>query len=62
MTTQKEVRAAFWEQHPQFKHEYRTRKKQNEYRTDVRVTFCDFVESLRRNNEISKTLANNVTL
>jgi len=62
MKTQKEVRAAFWLQHPQFKNEFRTRKRQNDYTTDVRLTFCDFVESLRRNEEISSTLAKNVTL
>jgi hypothetical protein len=61
-TTQKQVRAAFWESFPEFRGEYRKAKRQNDYRTDIRVSFCDFVESLRRDGLISEKLAYSVTL
>jgi len=61
-TTQKQVRAAFWESYPQFKSEYRANKRQNDYSCDIRVTFVDFVENLRRDGLISEKLAYSVTL
>lgn len=60
MTTQKELRAAFWMYHPGFKR--CGRAKQNDYPTIVRVTWCDFIECMRRNGEISDSLANRATL
>ena len=62
MTTQKEVRASFWENYPEFKHEYRAKKRQNDYYTDIRVSFCEHIETLRRSGEISEKLAERVTL
>lgn len=62
MTTQAQVRASFWEAHPQFKSEFRTRKKQNEYKTDIGCSFVDHVEHLRTNEEITQALAQRVTL
>lgn len=48
MKTFKEVRAAFWAAHPQFKSEYRKTYSQNDYRTDIRVCFVDYVDQLRK--------------
>ena len=60
--SQQQVRQLFWDSFPEFKPEYRVKKRQNEYRTDIRCTFVDFVDLLRKNNEISEKLANKVTL
>lgn len=62
MKTQTEVRNAFWESHPQFAAIRRTKKRQNDYPTDVRVAFVDFVDSLSKDGSISPKLAHNVTL
>lgn len=74
ITTQKALRAAFWEAHPQFKRRVRPTKvhvngtqvflacTQNEYPTDVRVTWVDFVDSMRRDGRISDALAGRATL
>ncbi len=61
-TTQKQIRAAFWDSFPEFKGEYRANKRQNAYSCNVRVTFVDFVENLRRDGLISEKLAYRVTL
>lgn len=60
-TTQSEVRAAFWEQLPQASGYYQS-KRQNAQPCDVRVAFCDFVDSLARNGDILDKLAERVTL
>ena len=60
ISTQTTLRAAFWSAHPQFKR--KGRQKQNEYPTDVRVAWCDFVEYTRRNGDITEHLAYKVTL
>ena len=55
MTTQKQIRAAFWQQNPEF-----TRvagKSQNDYNARIRMAFGDFVDSLEREGEISEALA-----
>lgn len=73
ITTQKELRAAFWEAHPQFNRAipcsltrngrvFRIPKSQNEYPTDVRVAWCDFVEYMNRGGQISEALAQRATL
>lgn len=62
MTTQKEIRESFWESFPEFKPERRSSKTQNDYRADIRMSFCDYVESLERNGEISTALASRATL
>jgi hypothetical protein len=63
-TAQREVRAAFWEAHPDAE-----RKKTPDYSgngtmhvTDTRCAFSDYVDSLSRNGEISQALAERVTL
>ena len=60
ITTQRELRTEFWHNHPQFKRRGRT--KQNDYPADIRMAWCDFVESCRRNGDISEALANRATL
>jgi hypothetical protein len=62
MTTQTEIRDSFWRHHSQYAHERRSNKKQNDYRTDIRVAFVDFVDYLRRDNQISEALAFRATL
>lgn len=64
MTTQKEVRAAFWREHPNL-----SRRKIPNYSgngtmhvTDTRCAFCDYVDMLSRSGEISPDLAERVTL
>lgn len=60
ITTQKELRAAFWESHPEYgRYEGR---KQNECPASVRLTWCDFVEHMHRSGEISDSLADRATL
>lgn len=60
--TQKEVRNMFFEEFPQLKQERKVRKSQNEYSTDCRCYFVDFVEYLRRNGQITDKQAGCITL
>ncbi len=62
MRTQKDIRQSFWETHPEFKEHYRVSKRQNEYITDIRVCFCDYVDSLQKGGLISEKLVRRVTL
>jgi len=57
-----EVRKDFWESHSQFKSEFRTRKRQNDYSTDIQCTFVNYVDYLHRGGLISDSLAQRVTL
>ncbi len=63
MTTQREIRDAFW---LTFFVEGKPRryygKSQNDLPTDLRVSFCDYVEHLRREGTITEQLAYRVTL
>lgn len=66
MRTQKQIRESFWqmleETQPQLAKQRRSRKTQNDYCCDIRQTFCFYVESLRRDNQISEQLARKTTL
>ncbi len=62
MTTQAEIRDSFWNIHTQFQGDYRTRKRQNDYKADIRMAFVDFVDDLARSGQISESLASRVTL
>jgi hypothetical protein len=66
MTTQKQVRASFWQSFPHFEEQARAAgilsKGQNHHCATVRCEFVDFVDSLQRSGEISEKLANRVTL
>jgi len=63
-TNQKQIRAAFWEQHPEA-----DRRKITDHAgtgkmhtTDTRCAFVDFLDSLHRAGQISDALANRATL
>ena len=67
MTTQQQVRAAFWGAHAGFAGI--SRRKIRDYagtgkmhNTDTRCAFVDYVDALQRDGIISDTLANRVTL
>ena len=66
MTTQKQIRAAFWELHPDLEANARARrtrsKTQNRHNATTRTAFVDFVDYLSRSGEISEALAQRVTL
>ena len=71
MTTQKQVRQAFWRacREGQFRGMNVTPKRITNYsgngkvhNTDTRCAFCDFVDMLNRNRELSEGLAERVTL
>ena len=64
ITTQRELRKAFWQQFPNLQ-----RKKITNYSgngtmhvTDTRVTWCDWLDGLSKNGEISQELAQRATL
>jgi hypothetical protein len=59
MKTQAEVRDAFWEDHSFVKV---PGKMQNDYPTDVRCAFVDYVDMLARDGLIDEALASRVTL
>ena len=63
-TTQKQIRAAFWESHQDLPRRKITNYAGNGkmYQTDTRCAFCDFVDALNKNGEISDQLANRATL
>ncbi len=62
MKTINEVRAAFWEDHGQFRHLYRKTWRQNQYNADIRSAFVDYVDSLQSSGQITEALAARVTL
>lgn len=66
ITTQKQIRAQFWLDHPSFDHQAREAgirsKPQNEHCATVRCAFVDYVDMLRREGQISEALANRATL
>lgn len=63
MTTQKQVRAAFWADRPgMFERDYTTRKRQNDYSATIRCEWVDYIDHLARSGEISEALAQRVTL
>ena len=64
ITTQKELRSQFWETFPEL-----SKRKIRDYsgnglmyRTNARVTWCDWIDSLERDGEISSELADRATL
>ena len=62
MKTITEVRNSFWNTFEDFKKDFRVKKRQNQYNATIRSCFCDYVDSLRKDNVISEKLANRVTL
>ena len=62
ITTQKALRAAFWEAHPTLRQFYKASYRQNDYSATGRCDWCDFVDHMRRSGEISEALAGRATL
>ena len=61
MTTQKQIRAAFWSA-MKGTNQYDQTKRQNDQPADIRCAFVAFVDSLAKSGEISERLAEKVTL
>lgn len=58
-----EIRSNFWESLPEeLRKERRTRKTQNDYCTDIRCAFVEYVDVLLKNGEITEKQADNITL
>lgn len=57
-----QLRKAFWNDCPRFRHLFRTRKKQNDYPADVRTAWCDYVDIMARDGFISEATARRATL
>ena len=66
MTTQKEIRAAFWNNHLELAAAARASgtisKGQNSQTCTCRSTFVEYVDALERSGEISTALADRATL
>ena len=73
ITTQKQLRNAFWQAHPQFKRGVKrigtkdgraiyAAKTQNDYVTDIRCAWVDFTDHMARCGEITQELAERATL
>ena len=66
MTTQKQIRAAFWAAFPELEaHALKWQIKtapQNRHNAETRQAFVEFVDSLQKGGEISVALAQRVTL
>ena len=65
-TSQKEVRMSFWENIEGLNRskELKIKKSRpdNDFRTDVRCAFVDYVDNLQKEGRISESLASKVTL
>lgn len=61
-TTQKQIRKAFREQNPDLDFSRHSKNESYRYCADTRMSFCEFIESLARSNEISDALAHRATL
>ena len=63
MTTQKQVKQAFWQElFAEGKPRRFYGKTQNELPADIRMAFVDYVDTLCRDSQISEKLASKVTL
>ena len=62
MKTITEVRNSFWESHPMFKNDFKKSYRQNQYNATIRSAFVDYVDYLGKDNVISESLRNRVTL
>lgn len=66
MKTQTQVRNSFWdylaEVNPELRKEKRSNKRQNDYCTDIRCIFVDYVGMLQKDGTITEKLANKVSL
>ena len=66
ITTQKALRAAFWDAYPSFDHQARMAgirsKSQNHHCATVRSEWVEFVDAMARDGQISDALAQRATL
>ena len=62
ITTQKELREAFWQGSPHLRARYHSKKRQNEFNATIRSEWCDFVDMMVRDGQISDALAQCATL
>jgi hypothetical protein len=69
ITTQKHLRALFWATFPELpRRRYRYSPNRSDknaelvYPIDTRVTWCDWIDELQRDGEISSALADRATL
>ena len=60
ITTQKALRNEFWYQHPQ--HKRVSGWTQNDYKTDVRVAWCEWIDDMYQSDQISKGLVERAAL
>ena len=58
----KEIRSNFWDLHPEFKNEYKYRKKQNDYNATIRTAFVDYIDHLAKDGIITNSQAYRITL
>ena len=62
MKTLTQLRALFWQTHPEHKESFRKTYRQNQYKATIRATWVDYVDNLARGGIISEKLANRATL
>jgi hypothetical protein len=66
MKTQTEVRENFWQMlkecQPELAAQRRSKKRQNDYKADIRMMFVDWVDNLHKDGQITDSLAQRVTL
>ena len=62
LTNQKAIRKLFWEYNPQCSKKKVTCGSKKVYPCDTRMTFCDFIERLRRDGHISEKMCYKITL
>jgi hypothetical protein len=64
--TFQQIRALFWETHPELearaREARRISKPQNDQDTDTRCAFVDFIDALHRAGQISDRAADQITL
>ena len=62
--TLKELRKMFWGEiaTPEMRAEYRIRKTQNDYSTDIRCAWVDFIDWACKSGIITEKQSNNATL
>lgn len=61
-TTQKQIRKAFWESHPEASKKFRVYSEHITYLCDTRCAFVDYIDNLARDGVISESLASRATL
>jgi hypothetical protein len=62
ITTQAELRKAFWQGCTHLRSHYKQDKRQNDYSATIRSEWVEFVDCMQRTGSISEALANRATL